>query len=157
MAFFCFSGKFDVPSSHLLDGLKGVAVSDWKLVTCLFSSSVRVLPGLLWQTPPPDSELLQDRRLAAWMGFPFGSRPSASPWQRPSISMSFWVEDCARMWGMERGSGEDSLWDSCSFFMWWTTEAALKACCWKCTQRNKLIRTIVCHNQLYIISSDEPL
>lgn len=39
------------------------------------------------------------------------------------------------MWGMMRGEEEGSLWDNCSFFMWWIMAAALKACCWKHTHK----------------------
>lgn len=130
-------------SSHLLDGLKGASISERKLLTSLVSSTVRALPGSLWlalsggKTPLCDSGLLQDRWLAEWMGLPFGSRVSASSWQGPSISRSLWEEDCTIMWGMDSGEEGGSLWDNCSFFMWWTTEAAWKACCWKCVHKER--------------------
>lgn len=145
--FFLFSGKSDIveqgSSSHLLDSLKGVSISEWKFLTSLDSSTVRTLPGSLWvalsggKTPLPDSGLLQDRWLAEGTGFPFGSRASTSSWRGPRASRSFWEEDCTMIWGMERAEGEGSLWDNCSFFMWWITEAALKACCWKCAHKER--------------------
>lgn len=127
--------------SHLLDGLKGVSFPEWDWLSSLVSSAVRGLPGSLWmvlsggQTPLPDSGSLCNRKLLAWTGFPLGSRLSASSWLGPRAWRSFWEEDCTKISGMGRGEEEGSLWDNCSFFMWWITAAALKACCWKCKDK----------------------
>jgi len=119
---------------YLLDCLKEESGSEWKLWTSSDSSMVSVLPGsplcgIQWSLP--DIRILQDSWLAASTGFPLGSREWSFSWEGLSDSKSFWEEDCTTMLGWERGEGEGSLWDSCSFFMWWITEAAWKACCWK--------------------------
>lgn len=131
-------------SSHLGDGLKWLSPSEWKLWAASLGSAmtVGVPPGSLWldlrsgHVSLPDSALALGEWLAVTIGFLLGSRGSPLSQQGSGSSESDWEEDSTTMLGRERGEGKGSLWDSCSFIMWWITEAALKACYWT-THREK--------------------
>lgn len=131
-------------SSHLGDGLKWVSSSEWKLWAASLGSAmtVGVPPGSLWldlrsgHISLPDSAIVLREWLAVTIGFPLGSRGSPLSQQGLGSSESASEEDSTTMLGRERGEARGSLWDSCSFIMWWITEAALKACYWT-THREK--------------------